>query len=151
MTDKSSDVLNELTSNVLSAIQKSTNGFEIEPLTGNFTIADVLESENALPIFQDFIIILDPAQDDIIETQLKTTNVTNDPSFGLDLSNATVIFNPNTFTIGDDNTKIDPAFRKNLTENIINAVQVIIIFTFLYPSIKSNILGQKLNVSNFQY
>ena len=115
MTQKENDVLNELTSNVLSAIQNSTEGFTIEPLVGNFSIADLLESNDTLPFFQDFIILLNDTSN-INETAIE------DPSL-LDLTNANIIFNPATLAIGDDKTIINPRLNQTLRENIINAVK----------------------------
>ena len=123
MTDKTSDVLNELTSNVLSAIQNSTNGYEIHPLTGNFTIAELLENDDTIPIFQDFIILLNDAQN-LNDTAIRGSSNDQDPSFGVDLTNATVVFNPSTFTVGDVKTKLDPKLNETLRENIIAAVKV---------------------------
>jgi hypothetical protein len=124
MTDKTSDILNELTSNVLSAIQNSTNGYEIHPLTGNFTIAELLENDDTIPIFQDFIILLNDAQN--INDSAIQNESNDDPLMGVDLTNATIVFNPSTFTIGDIKTKLDPQLNETLRENIINAVKVIL-------------------------
>ena len=115
MTQKENDVLNELTSNVLSAIQNSTEGFTIEPLVGNFSIADLLESNDTLPFFQDFIILLNDTSN-FNETDIE------DPSL-LDLTDASIIFNPATLAIGDDKTIITPRLNQTLRENIINAVK----------------------------
>ena len=123
MTDKTSDVLNELTSNVLSAIQNSTNGYEIHPLTGNFTIAELLENDDTIPIFQDFIILLNDAQK-LNDSAIQGSSNDQDPSFGLDLTNATIVFNPSTFSIGDEKTKLDPKLKQTLRENIVTAVKV---------------------------
>ena len=122
MTDKTSDILNELTSNVLSAIQNSTNGYEIHPLTGNFTIAELLENDDTIPIFQDFIILLNDAQN--INDSAIQNESNDDPLMGVDLTNATIVFNPSTFTIGDIKTKLDSQLNETLRENIINAVKV---------------------------
>ena len=122
MTDKTSDILNELTSNVLSAIQNSTNGYEIHPLTGNFTIAELLENDDTIPIFQDFIILLNDAQN--INDSAIQNESNDDPLMGVDLTNATIVFNPSTFTIGDIKTKLDTQLNETLRENIINAVKV---------------------------
>ena len=122
MTDKTSDILNELTSNVLSAIQNSTDGYEIHPLTGNFTTAELVENDDTIPIFKDFIILLNGAQNLNDSTIQHESN--DDPLMGVDLTNATTVFNPNTFTIGDIKTKLDPQLNETLRENIINAVKV---------------------------
>ena len=126
MTDKTSDILNELTSNVLSAIQNSTNGYEIHPLTGNFTIAELLENDDTIPIFQDFIILLNDAQN--INDSAIQNESNDDPLMGVDLTNATIVFNPSTFTIGDIKTKLDPQLNETLRENIINAVKVSLVY-----------------------
>ena len=127
MTDKTSDILNELTSNVLSAIQNSTNGYEIHPLTGNFTIAELLENDDTIPIFQDFIILLNDAQN--LDDSAIQNESNDDPLMGVDLTNATIVFNPSTFTIGDIKTKLDPQLNETLRENIINAVKVSLVYT----------------------
>ena len=124
MTDKTSDILNELTSNVLSAIQNSTDGYEIHPLTGNFTIAELLENDDTIPIFQDFIILLNDAQN-LNDSAIQQND---DPLMGVDLTNATIVFNPSTFTIGDIKTKLDPQLNETLRENIINAVKVSLVY-----------------------
>lgn len=126
MTDKTSDILNELTSNVLSAIQNSTNGYEIHPLTGNFTIAELLENDDTIPIFQDFIILLNDAQN--LNDSAIQHESNDDPLMGVDLTNATIVFNPSTFTIGDIKTKLDPQLNETLRENIINAVKVSLVY-----------------------
>ena len=124
MTDKTSDILNELTSNVLSAIQNSTDGYEIHPLTGNFTIAELLENDDTIPIFQDFIILLNDAQN-LNDSAIQQND---DPLMGVDLTNATIVFNPSTFSIGDIKTKLDPQLNETLRENIINAVKVSLVY-----------------------
>ena len=126
MTDKTSDILNELTSNVLSAIQNSINGYEIHSLTGNFTTAELVENDDTIPIFKDFIILLNGAQNLNDSTIQHESN--DDPLMGVDLTNATIVFNPSTFTIGDIKTKLDPQLNETLRENIINAVKVSLVY-----------------------
>lgn len=98
------NILNELTSSVLSAIQNSTAGLTIQPIEGNVTIADLLAQNSTIPIFQDFIILLDDLS----------------PS----MENATIIFNPTSFFIGDNTTKLlDPSLNATIRNNIISAIE----------------------------
>ena len=126
------NVINELTSSVLEAIQNVTEGFVIEPLPGNITISELLKDNNTLPIFQDFIILLNGTNTKSNNNNNNLIDPNSQPPFGIDLSNASVIFNPSSFIIGDhDSTNtalLNPKLNKTLRESILDAIkdQVII-------------------------
>ena len=131
-SNKSTNVINELTSSVLEAIQNVTEGFVIEPLPGNVTISELLKDNNTLPIFQDFIILLNGTTNTKSSNDINLINPNSQPPFGIDLSNASVIFNPSSFIIGDhDSTNtafLNPKLNQTLRESILDAIkdQVII-------------------------
>ncbi len=109
------EVVNNLTSSVLSAIEETT-GFELSPITDNVTIQELLESNLTLPIFHDIVILLNETDHSNGMIQVNGTQL------GFGLSNATILFDPSTLSVGDNTTNIDSELAQTLRDKISAAI-----------------------------
>jgi hypothetical protein len=117
LKENESKYLHNITSSVLKAVGNVVGGIDILTLNSTEELNQWLKQKDTLPIFNDFTVIIPDEREN-------SSIPTNPEMIDFDLTNSSLIFDPNSLVIGNTNAKDAQILANNIIEALEGRVHI---------------------------